>query len=254
MNISLPNFKDLFKDRDIVAEWNSRLNKNELPPINHLKQFKVDLTALHNLFKNIQLERVTEYEKSYIETLQDVDAGYSKRYYEGILTYPKTLAIEQQKQIDEIRKMTWHEHSASLSRKRILKSLKYLNEDYDPLVDERNYTELAPNLKGSYFEELRSLFKGRITRARFGNLKPGEGIRPHKDVIPQYACRIHIPLFTNEFSYSFAKKEDNLVVCQMKAGEVYMLNGGWTHWAHNFGTTDRIHLVMSVDGTEDYEG
>ncbi len=246
------NSKELFPGRDIAAEWDARPNKNALPALTELSHIKINLPALKELFANRSLARITAYEKNYIETLKDVDAGYSSRYYEGILTHPSAQAIALQKKLDQRRGQPWYEHSANLSRKQVLKSLKHLNEDYDPLVDERNYTQLAPGLENSYFSELLALFKGRVTRARFGKLAPGEGIRPHKDVIPQYACRLHIPIYTNPFAFSFSWERGKLSSFHMQAGRVYLLNGGKTHWAHNFGSTDRIHLVMSVDGVEDY--
>ena len=249
---SLSQIKELFSHRDLVGEWNSRPHRREMPGISELKHLSIDIERLRKDYLEIKRPRVDLYESNYIETLSDVDQGYSSRYYAGVLTRPSARVIKLQEQIDIERGVPWYQHSAQLSRKQVLKSLKYLNEDYDPLVDERNHSELAQSVQGSYLEKLLFQIKGRVTRCRFGSLSSGEGLKPHKDVIPRYACRIHIPLYSNPLAFSFSYSQGLCSTYHLEVGKAYILNGGLLQWAHNFGNSDRIHLVISVDGVEDW--
>ena len=250
------DFHVLFKGRDIVQEWNSRPSRDELPPISEIDcQIDLDTAEILRLYNTISWATHTDFESNYVSHLPGITAEYTSYYYKGILTHPNANSVSAQQELDHWRKMHWKDHVASLSAKKMLRALKYLNEDYNPIVDERNHNSLVSQIKNTYLERLLTQgFKGRITRSRFGLLSPGNGVSPHKDVVPNYACRIHIPLTTNSMSFSFAKHKEKLYHYHMKVGHCYLLNGGITHWAHNFGQTDRLHLVLSVDGTEDWKG
>ena len=52
--------------------------------------------------------------------------------------------------------------------------------------------------------------------------------------------------------FKLGEFDQDLINDIMKVGKVYMVNNGITHWAYNQGTTDRMHLVISVNGQQDY--
>jgi aspartyl/asparaginyl beta-hydroxylase (cupin superfamily) len=96
------------------------------------------------------------------------------------------------------------------------------------------------------------MIKAVPTRTRFTLLKPKQEVKPHIDNDPSYIIRIHFPVFTNldcKFGFIWQGKKYEY---HMEVGKVYMVNNGITHWAYNAGDTDRMHLVVSVNGQEDY--
>ena len=147
------------------------------------------------------------------------------------------------------RGIPWTDHQKGLSTRSRLKSLINLNEEYDPLVDERNYTRLPEDLEGTYITELLSQFRARPVRARFVSLKPGTEVRPHIDYSPKYALKVHIPVYTNDKAIlGFEGHGEH----HLRSGKATIVNSAIKHWAANRGDEERIHLVISLDGQEDY--
>lgn len=105
---------------------------------------------------------------------------------------------------------------------------------YDPyiIVDEWKNTE---------FENLLKSFPFEIGEARLMKLSPGEGYSAHADIDD----RLHINLISNEHSYLIDLDESKMYPL-LTDGKLYLMNGGKVHTAVNFGSTDRIQLVIRV--------
>ena len=110
----------------------------------------------------------------------------------------------------------------------------------------RDFMESAP-----YISEVLASFGDPITRARFARVKPGFTIKPHIDYDTRYGMRYHIALTTNDechIGFRRNKKQEFDVRHIPVDGHVYFLNAGFEHYADNLGDTDRIHLVIGVNG------
>jgi hypothetical protein len=128
---------------------------------------------------------------------------------------------------------------------------KPANDHFD---DEHSYNELLDEFKNSYVEEVLSMFRAKPTRVRYIVKKPGAFILPHIDYDTTYSMRYYIPLKTNEWAFTAIKeKNKEPMVVNLKAdGSVYFVNPGYMHSAWNFGSSDDIRLILSVNGQEDY--
>ena len=130
------------------------------------------------------------------------------------------------------------------------------SQSYFPENDERCYDkvrsfvlELAPYT----FKVLQS-FSGHVTRVRYAKLAPHFSIKPHIDYDTCYSVRYHIALKTNKHSYLACRKNkySNFKKKHIPAdGKVYFMNTGYEHFAANESETERIHLVIGVDGQQD---
>jgi hypothetical protein len=122
----------------------------------------------------------------------------------------------------------------------------------DPEGDERNYRELEEWAKGTYIEEVLSMFSS-PTRTRFCVISPGGYIKPHIDYNTDYSVRYQIPITTNDWCYvGVQRKGEKPELVHLPAdGSVWFMNQGFNHAAWNMGKTDRIHMVVCVDSQED---
>ena len=129
----------------------------------------------------------------------------------------------------------------------------YMNLHADD--DERNYTKLVDWVRGTYIEEVLNKFKSQYTRCRFNVVRPGGYILPHIDYNTDYSVRYQIPIQTNDWSYfGIQRKNEKPDVRHFPAdGSTWFFNPGWNHSAWNMGKTDRIHMIISVNGQEDLE-
>lgn len=129
----------------------------------------------------------------------------------------------------------------------------YMNLHADD--DERNYTKLVNWVRGTYIEEVLNKFKSQYTRCRFNVVRPGGYILPHIDYNTDYSVRYQIPIQTNDWSYfGIQRKNEKPDVRHFPAdGSTWFFNPGWNHSAWNMGKTDRIHMIISVNGQEDLE-
>ena len=119
--------------------------------------------------------------------------------------------------------------------------------------NERNYTKLADWVKGTYIEEVLDKFKSQYTRCRFCVIRPGGYILPHIDYNTDYSVRYQIPIQTNDWSYfGIQRKNEKPEVRHFPAdGSAWFFNPGWNHSAWNMGKTNRIHMIICVNGQED---
>jgi len=111
----------------------------------------------------------------------------------------------------------------------------------DKPIDETKYTEIAPEFKNTYFEEVYNLLKKKfkLGRVRILLKEPRSTLSWHRDPEP----RLHIPIITNPG----CKMVIEDVAKHMPAdGSVTITNNKKYHNFFNGGEQDRIHLVACV--------
>ena len=111
----------------------------------------------------------------------------------------------------------------------------------DKPIDESKYTELVPEFKGTYFEEvfniLRKNFK--LGRVRILLKEPRSTLSWHRDPEP----RLHIPIITNKGCRMVI---ENVCKHMPADGTVTITNNTKYHNFFNGGEQNRIHLVACV--------
>ena len=111
----------------------------------------------------------------------------------------------------------------------------------DQTIDESKYTEIVPEFKNTYFEEIYNLLKSKfkLGRVRILLKEPRSTLSWHRDPEP----RLHIPIITNPG----CKMVIEDVAKHMPAdGSVTITNNTKYHNFFNGGEQDRIHLVACV--------
>ena len=111
----------------------------------------------------------------------------------------------------------------------------------DKSIDESKYTEIVPEFKNTYIEEVYKTLKKRfkIGRVRILLKEPRSTLSWHRDPEP----RLHIPIITNPG----CKMVIEDVAKHMPAdGSVTITNNKKYHNFFNGGEQDRIHLVACV--------
>ncbi len=111
----------------------------------------------------------------------------------------------------------------------------------DKPIDESKYTELLPEFKGTYFEEvfntLRKHFK--IGRVRILLKEPRSTLSWHRDPEP----RLHIPIITNKGCRMVIEEVSKHMPAD---GTITITNNTKYHNFFNGGEQNRIHLVACV--------
>ena len=111
----------------------------------------------------------------------------------------------------------------------------------DKSIDESKYTELLPEFKGTYFEDvfnnLRKNFK--LGRVRILLKEPRSTLSWHRDPEP----RLHIPIISNPGCLMVI---DNVAKHMPADGSVWITNNTKYHNAFNGGEENRIHLVACI--------
>ena len=111
----------------------------------------------------------------------------------------------------------------------------------DKAIDESKFTELVPEFKGTYFEEvfniLRKNFK--LGRVRILVKEPRSTLSWHRDPEP----RLHIPIITNKGCRMVIEDLSKHLPAD---GTVTITNNTKYHNFFNGGEQDRIHLVACV--------
>ena len=111
----------------------------------------------------------------------------------------------------------------------------------DKPIDESKYTELLPEFKGTYFEEIFDTIKKRfkIGRMRILLKEPRSTLSWHRDPEP----RLHIPIITNKGCRMVI---ENVSKHMPADGSVTITNNTKYHNFFNGGEQNRIHLVACV--------
>ena len=245
------DFSPLFPGRDLQEEWKSRADDKSIfsYPVRTLPHVVVDEERLLDFYDNHQTREHSVFEDEVIKYAWGQRYCSPADYWPFVIHLPTDLTVELQKKVDDERGIPWWEHQQTMSTKKRLRSLITLNTRYDPIIDERNYTKLPNNLRGTYIEELLLSFIASPVRARFVKLEPGQKIEKHIDYSPKYALKAHIPLNTNVESYmTFA---GNDLEWHLPVGVASIVNTAIIHDAINAGITERIHLIVSLDGQGD---
>ena len=110
-----------------------------------------------------------------------------------------------------------------------------------PFIEESKYTEICPEFKGTYVEEVYNLIQKRfkLGRVRFLMKPPRSCLSWHRD--PE--MRLHIPIITNK---------GNIMVIEDTAfhmpanGYGYITDNTKYHNFFNGSEIDRVHLVATV--------
>ena len=109
-------------------------------------------------------------------------------------------------------------------------------------VNEAAYTEICPEFKGTYFEEVYEILKrqfGKIGRVRLLMKPPRSCLSWHRDPEP----RIHIPIITNVGCKMVIEDE----AFHMPAnGSAYVTNNTKYHNFFNGSEIDRVHIVATL--------
>jgi hypothetical protein len=125
---------------------------------------------------------------------------------------------------------------------------KIENGEHVRLAAETDFSQLHPDLRGTYIEEVIERtreFVGRpIGRVRLMRLQPKSCLSFHRDS----EVRVHLPIFTNEQCFMVFRNG----LFQIPAdGSLYATNTIQQHTAFNGHATDaRIHLVFSVESSD----
>ena len=111
----------------------------------------------------------------------------------------------------------------------------------DKPIDESKYTEIVPEFKNTYLEEVYNTLKKKfkLGRVRILLKEPRSTLSWHRDPEP----RLHIPIITNPGSIMVI---DNVAKHMPADGSVWITNNTKYHNAFNCGEENRIHLVACV--------
>ena len=110
-----------------------------------------------------------------------------------------------------------------------------------PYIEEHKYTELCPEFKGTYVEEVYTHITNRFNlgRVRFLMKPPRSCLSWHRDPEP----RLHIPIITNKGNIMVIENE----AYHMPAdGDGYITSNDKYHNFFNGSEIDRVHLVATL--------
>jgi hypothetical protein len=110
---------------------------------------------------------------------------------------------------------------------------------WEDAVNEQDFTQIHPALKGSYFEEVLNNLPFKPVRARLMRLIPKRCYSTHYD----FTGRYHLALVTSYHAH-FVFVKDQKVVHIPADGCAYYVDTTKMHTALNGDTEDRIHLVI----------
>ena len=110
-----------------------------------------------------------------------------------------------------------------------------------PYIEEHKYTEICPEFKDTYVEEVYNLItsKFKLGRVRFLMKPPRSCLSWHRD--PE--MRLHIPIITNEGCRMVI---DNVSFHMPSNGSAYLTDNTKYHNFFNGSEIDRVHLVATV--------
>ena len=116
---------------------------------------------------------------------------------------------------------------------------KEVKRDLD--INESKYTELVPDFKNTYFEEVYKILSKRfkLGRVRILQKEPRSTLSWHKDPEP----RLHIPIITNP---GCSMVIENVAKHMPADGKVWITNNTKYHNAFNGGEQNRVHIVACI--------
>ena len=111
----------------------------------------------------------------------------------------------------------------------------------DKPINEVKYTEITPDFKNTYFEEVYNILKKKFKLGRIRILlkEPRSTLSWHRDPEP----RLHIPIITNPGCRMVI---ENIAKHMPADGSVTITNNTKYHNFFNGGEQDRIHIVACV--------
>lgn len=136
---------------------------------------------------------------------------------------------------------------------RIKASMDPTHEQYNPILDERNYSKRNEHVKG-IFADMFDSFKAKITRSRFAVLMPGAEGKLHTDYDTDYSVRVHYPIYTNEdckMGFVYPGQTEAQEFHLPADGHFYFINQGIPHYVYNRSNEPRIHLVITLEAQDD---
>jgi hypothetical protein len=127
-------------------------------------------------------------------------------------------------------------------------SLRSPGGRHDNIIPELqgNATEFIDTIHMNDFPSVKKLLSGfqcLIMSARFLNLHAGAVIKQHRDMqlaLEKGEARLHFPVITNP-GVEFYCENDRIY---LNEGECWYLNANLPHRVANYGSADRIHLVV----------
>lgn len=122
----------------------------------------------------------------------------------------------------------------------------YVEEPHEDLVDEAQFSELAPEFQGTYFEHVFDELRARFTLGRMRVLSKDvyNCNSWHRDPEP----RIHLPIITNPGSLFVVNHHCTHLPAD---GSVYFTDTRGYHTALNGGPGRRVHLVAALPLSDD---
>ena len=116
-----------------------------------------------------------------------------------------------------------------------------MEEQRLPFIEEIKYTEICPEFKGTYVEEVYNLINKRfkIGRVRFLMKPPRSCLSWHRD--PE--MRLHIPIITNKGNIMVIK---NTAFHMPANGSGYITDNRQYHNFFNGSEVDRVHIVATL--------
>jgi len=114
-------------------------------------------------------------------------------------------------------------------------------ESREEVVDESVYTELIPEIKNTYFEEVYNKLSEFFVlgRLRALSLEPRRSLSYHRDPEP----RVHIPIISNPGALTMV---GNFCTYLPANGSAYWMETTKYHSAMNGGEERRVHIVATI--------
>ncbi|ARN76130.1 aspartyl/asparaginyl beta-hydroxylase domain-containing protein [Oceanicoccus sagamiensis] len=149
------------------------------------------------------------------------------------------------KELSVVNKNDWIPHPGALAGNFSIPLISLNGEVNDLFNGEMKPTPTL--LQSPYFRQVIASFDEVFGRSRLMRLDGGHDIPIHTDVNYHWfdRVRIHIPIVTNPDVTFFCGDER----CQMKAGEVWLLDTWKAHRVINESSESRVHLVADTVGS-----
>jgi Aspartyl/Asparaginyl beta-hydroxylase len=236
-------------------------NRKQLPCWGYLKDWQIDMPALFEYLKNVNLFNFDSYND--IRT----DANGSMKDFVIANEYCHTNFFKEDEanmgNSDKFRHVMLTEFDKSKSRGAV--EFKYTNiyertkrldptsPNYLPEADELNYTVRTKYAQGE-LAKIMDMFTSKVTRTRLAYVAGNHELKAHVDYDPTYICRYHIPIITNPSVKMYMKRNGQTLSYHMPAdGRVYFFNTGVLHWVVNKSTEARLHLIIDVHGQSELD-